>query len=401
MPLFRARSRSGDSSAVSTTASHISPVTACKSGITPRDGPTGGYKNGDDSTSCKGTATSSSRSTFADEAAGSGADRVASDGHLPAGGKAQPLAQSQPQPQAGLRPMQMKVRLSFRTDIGGMPENQDNCFIWRHEPSGSFVIGVLDGHGRDVGRLAAHVVQVFMQQWLSHRWSEVKANPAEAFRTLFREAHESMLMSFREHLQNLGWTIKDNGGYLMKRRSVTHPWTCVHGGTSATLVAVLEGRTLLTANVGDSSALLAMQGRRLEASDLVQNSFWKDGGGEIGVSQEPGTVCDPNLTPAKAEDGYPCQTLLITADHSPESIREFERMRLTHPASQLPHQQQHHHQHHRGVVGAANQTGPKNFLPSLLVVYDAPSGNKLKCSPVFDVDYTGTPRVTGKGRSSR
>ena len=37
-----------------------------------------------------------------------------------------------------------QVRLSFRTDIGGMPENQDNCFIWRHEPSGSFVIGVLD-----------------------------------------------------------------------------------------------------------------------------------------------------------------------------------------------------------------------------------------------------------------
>lgn len=57
---------------------------------------------------------------------------------------------------------------------------------------------------------------------------------------------------------------KDNGGYLMKRRSMTHPWTCVHGGTSATLVALLEGRTLITANVGDSSALLAMQGRRLE-----------------------------------------------------------------------------------------------------------------------------------------
>lgn len=37
-----------------------------------------------------------------------------------------------------------QVRLSFRTDIGGMSENQDNCFIWRHEPSGSFVIGVLD-----------------------------------------------------------------------------------------------------------------------------------------------------------------------------------------------------------------------------------------------------------------
>lgn len=63
--------------------------------------------------------------------------------------------------------------------------------------------------------------------------------------------------------------FQDNGGYLMKRRSMTQPWTCVHGGTSATLVALLEGRTLLTANVGDSSALLAMQGRRLEVRVMV------------------------------------------------------------------------------------------------------------------------------------
>lgn len=67
---------------------------------------------------------------------------------------------------------------------------------------------------------------------------------------------------------------KDNGGYLMKRRSMTQPWTCVHGGTSATLVALMEGRTLLTANVGDSSALLAMSGRRLE----VKKGGYKEGG---------------------------------------------------------------------------------------------------------------------------
>ena len=59
----------------------------------------------------------------------------------------------------------------------------------------------------------------------------------------------------------------------MKRRSMTQPWTCVHGGTSATLVALLEGRTLLTANVGDSSALLAMQGRRLEVRSFFISSF--------------------------------------------------------------------------------------------------------------------------------
>ncbi|CAN0255302.1 unnamed protein product, partial [Hapterophycus canaliculatus] len=81
---------------------------------------------------------------------------------------------------------------------------------------------------------------------------------------ILEQAHESMLLSFREHLQGLGWNVKDNGGYLMKRRSLTQPWSCVHGGTSATLVALIEGRTLYSANVGDSSALLAMQGRRVE-----------------------------------------------------------------------------------------------------------------------------------------
>lgn len=49
------------------------------------------------------------------------------------------------------------------------------------------VAATLQGHGRDVGRLAAHVVQEFMQDWLTRRWEEVKENPAEAFRTLFRE----------------------------------------------------------------------------------------------------------------------------------------------------------------------------------------------------------------------
>lgn len=85
----------------------------------------------------------------------------------------------------------------------------------------------------------------------------------------------------------------------------------------------------------------------------------------------------------------PLQTLLVTADHSPESVREFERMRLTHPAN--------------GGASAANissssQLGAAFTLPSLLVVYDSPSSNKLKCSPVFDVDIRGTPTVTNKGR---
>ena len=88
------------------------------------------------------------------------------------------------------------------------------------------------------------------------------------------------------------------------------------------------------------------------------------------------------------------QTLLVTADHSPESVREFERMRLTHPANRQVSAS-------GGAAagsGGQHQLGSAFSLPSLLVVYDSPSSNKLKCSPVFDVDVKGVPRVTNKGR---
>lgn len=99
--------------------------------------------------------------------------------------------------------------------------------------------------------------------------------------------------------------------------------------------------------------------------------------------------------------------MLVTADHSPESIREFERMRMTHPATRGPSRPQQQQQQQNppsvksGGGGGGEGTNPSSAtlcVPSLLVVYDSPTSNKLKCSPVFDVDLMGKPRVTGKGR---
>ncbi|KAG5188671.1 phosphatase 2C-like domain-containing protein [Tribonema minus] len=266
--------------------------------------------------------------------------------------------------------MSVKVRLSFRTDIGGMSENQDECFVWRHEPSGSLVIGVLDGHGRDVGRLAAVHVKGFMQDWLTRYWSAVIANPAEAFRIMFAEAHASMLTAFQQHLIAEGWTVKEAGGYLVKRRSMSCPWSCVHGGTSGSVVALVEGRRILVANVGDSAALLAMRGRALHQADLIQHSLWPEGGGVMAPCTEPGTVGDATMPTGAFAD----QTLILTADHSPESVREYMRMRASHP---------HPHDVH---------------APHLAVVYDSPTPNKLRCQPVFELDAHGRPCVTGRGR---
>lgn len=70
MPLFRARSRSGEGPAMTTSPSHVPPRPPCKSGFTHGGGSIGAHENGDDFVSCKGTLTPSSRATSTDESAG-------------------------------------------------------------------------------------------------------------------------------------------------------------------------------------------------------------------------------------------------------------------------------------------------------------------------------------------
>jgi serine/threonine protein phosphatase PrpC len=270
--------------------------------------------------------------------------------------------------------LHMRVRLSFRTDIGGMGENQDDCFIWKHEKSNSVVMGVLDGHGRDVGQLAAQYVKRFSIKWLGDHWDEVLNEPAEALRTMFDQAHNCMLAEFEATLKQQGWVVKLSNGYLMKRRGITAPWMCVHGGTSATLVAIVEGTHILTANVGDSSALLGISGRYVCVEDVVQHSLWDDGGGVLPPCRDPGTVGDISSQTQTETTGS--MTLVLTADHSPESPREFCRMRKSHPSPCDP------------------------LCPHILVVYDSPptTTNRQKYSAVFELNEAGDPCVTGHGR---
>lgn len=60
-------------------------------------------------------------------------------------------------------------------------------------------------------------------------------------------------------------------------------------------------------------------------------------------------------------------------------------MRLTHPANQSVNS---------GLTNSLHSPP----LPKLLVVYDSPTSNKLRCASVFEMDSEGKPRVTGKGR---
>ena len=189
---------------------------------------------------------------------------------------------------------------------------------------------------------------------------------------------------------------------------------CVHGGTTATVVVVLDARYVFIANVGDSTAILAGQ----DNPDCLRPiAEWKSLGGDAGasgatpassVSPDAGTasatipvvpgIADPSphvclTTPSTASSasalaaagtderatsfgkGLPetQRFLELSADHSPESAAEFFRMRAFRPC---PHR--------------LNQ-------PELLFVYDTLSSSKLSCPPVFVVDSAGGVTKTGRG----
>lgn len=67
-------------------------------------------------------------------------------------------------------------------------------------------------------------------------------------------------------------------------------------------------------------------------------------------------------------------TLVITAEHSPECPYEYERL----------------------LAFRAREGNPA--VPALVVVYDSNSNDKTRCSPCFERDSSGKPCVTNKGR---
>jgi len=250
-----------------------------------------------------------------------------------------------------------------------MKENQDDSFVWRHDASNSVVIGVFDGHGRDVGKLAAVHAKAHIVEWLDKNFDRLLSNPSETFKSLFEETHSSILQAFKKHLTSKGWTVKETGGYLIKRRSMSNPWTCAHGGTTCSIIVILGKNRIITANVGDSTGLISCKNRNINKNELLQLSLWPESGGIIEECNEN----DKNKKSNCENKEIGKNALIITADHSPESIREFYRLRNSHPYPREP------------------------ILPHLSIVYDSPNANKMKCQLVFQFNENGEPFVTGNG----
>jgi serine/threonine protein phosphatase PrpC len=265
-------------------------------------------------------------------------------------------------------PRRKRISIKWRavgdTDIGGSRENQDDMFIWEKPELGLCVIGVLDGHGRDVGQTASATGRTFFLNYFERNYERLISDPYHCLVDGISEAHEAVRESFMQVLQQKGWEIQNTGeDYLIKRRNANTAWACVHGGTSCSIIA-LVGSTLYAANVGDSSGILS-------ASLPVLHPSMVSHLGDSAMNHKRHTR--PPSGGASQEERS--DTLVLTAEHSPESPEEFLRMREFKCRDGDPSQ------------------------PSLLVVYDASTHDKSRCSPVFSLDSAGNPVVTNRGRS--
>jgi len=260
----------------------------------------------------------------------------------------------------------MSVKIIWKaigsTDIGGGRENQDDFFVWENPSAGLMVMGVLDGHGRDVGKVAAVVGREFLLQYCETHQEVLQMNPYDFLVNGIVAAHQAIKEGFIAALTDKEFEIEETPEkYLVKRKKNSKgQWMCVHGGTSCSLVA-LVGTKLFTGNVGDSTGILCT------SHPVLSNGMLKFVGDAGDVSRKASSMS------ASSTEDTMSNTLVITADHSPESPSEFCRMRSFRQREGDPKQ------------------------PALLVVYDASQPEKSRCPSVFELDETDQPRVTNRG----
>ncbi|EQC40250.1 hypothetical protein SDRG_02896 [Saprolegnia diclina VS20] len=220
------------------------------------------------------------------------------------------------------------IAASGTTDIGSArcAVNQDT-YMALDVGGGSVVLGVFDGHGKETGHIAAEAAKAFFMSHfeLPESLAAIEAQPEAELRSLFGQCHAHIYRAFQAHYASLGLCMRDdslNGrSFLLKRKGPSQPYTCVQGGTTATLAILLHGTRLLVANVGDSSALLA-------GANSVRIT-------PLHALSDAPIYC-PHA-PSSSSDGNPCESEnnncsdhtmhhLISGDHSAESRIEFDRV---------------------------------------------------------------------------
>lgn len=139
-------------------------------------------------------------------------------------------------------------------------QNQDAFFLWQDESRQHAIAGVLDGHGRELGQLAAVTAKAKFEELLPglqrDDFEHFRADPTAEFQQLFDAAHTAIGEAFVHSLSDAGFETKWEDGFLLKKSPSALRWTSVSGGTTCTMVVILDAQQMYVANVGDSDCML-------------------------------------------------------------------------------------------------------------------------------------------------
>ena len=269
-------------------------------------------------------------------------------------------------PKAPKETLDVKWAIGGCTHPGGSTHkpNQDDYFIYRYpERPGTIVLGVLDGHGRELGELASKTAKrAFLGEFgKANAVESIERQPKVAFVDIFARVHEEIGRAFQKYYVDRGVECAKRGGFFRKRLRGDAQWNCVHGGTTATVVLIVDGYRMYVANVGDSSAVLEGFSTIKPFDYFLESSRKRKMGGD-------GDPENATIGRGTADDDARSHREL-TANHSPENVDEYRRVRAARPHPRIPGK------------------------PELRFVYDSLSWSKSACRDVFNIIDSQTDDV--------
>lgn len=208
-------------------------------------------------------------------------------------------------------------------------ENQDAFFTFYDPKNAALVVGLFDGHGRDTGQDVAQAAKRYFeaqfQGYSSEDYARLQRDPEQFFHELFASCHQALKYMLRDLYERAGHSVEEHqpDGFLVRHNWHTGTVASVRGGTTATIVVVLDGgKKIYSSNVGDSAALLISMQPAMRVGDVEVHG---NDGADVhrqNFQLLSGDSSEDNNQPPGSQP-----MLVLSGNHSPESANEFFRAR--------------------------------------------------------------------------
>ena len=219
-----------------------------------------------------------------------------------------------------------KVQFGSDTDIGGGRQNQDKFLIFSRPLEKVYLFAVIDGHGAELGTIAANTVRSCILDYMTYNFLEMKNNPVQTLNNIFILSHNAIKDSFKIELTRKKCDfIETSNGYLMKSGFFT---SNIVGGATCSVIIIVDDNMYI-ANVGDSSGVLFSKIPCLNQQrdvHCVYDFAFPEREKELHTKDDTSTSSDilSDLSSDLSSDFT--NILFLTTDHSPNNPHEIKRI---------------------------------------------------------------------------